>query len=96
MVEIRTVNVYPLIIAIRRYRLNPTVFFTIIQNFLSHRREEILNAQLAKYCGPYEVELKIEIRPILYQCIEELDLSDNVEDYFIKNSYLFIKDHVTQ
>lgn len=92
MSGVRTFNVYPLVLTARRYNLNTERFFSIIQNFLSHRREEILNAQLSKYCSPYEIEVKLEIRSILYNCISELDYSDNVEDFFIRKGYLFIKE----
>lgn len=91
-VELQQFNAHALTIAVNRYKLNPEIFFNIIQNFLSHRREEILNVQLSKYCSPYEIQLKAEILPILYQFISELDYSDNVSGYYFKHGYFYIKD----
>jgi hypothetical protein len=86
-------NIFPILQVAKRYQLDSERLFSILMNFLSHRREEILNAQLSKWFSPFDADIKRDLRPILYQLINELDYSDNVEDYFIKNSYFYIKDH---
>lgn len=93
MVKVLSFNIYPLLRIVKRYKLDQDLFFRIILNFLSHRREEILNAQLSKWFGEVDVSLKNEMRPIIYQLMSELDYSDNVEDYFILNGRFYIKDH---
>lgn len=86
-------NIYPLLKVVKRYDLDKTIFFKIVLNFLSHRREEILNEQLSKWFSPFDISLKLEMRSIINQLISELDYSDNVEDYFILNDHFYIKDH---
>lgn len=93
MARVLSFNIYPLLRIAKRYQLDQDIFFKIILNFLSHRREEILNVQLSKWFSPFDSSLKIEMRPIIYQLISELDYSDNVEGYFILNGRFYIKDH---
>lgn len=93
MVRMLSVNIYPLLRIVKRYDLDQDLFFRMILNFLSHRREEILNVQLSKWFSSFDVSLKNEMRPIIYQLLNELDYSDNVEDYFILNGRFYIKEH---
>lgn len=86
-------NIFPLLRTATRYNLDSEKLFSIVLNFLSHRREEILNAQLSKCFGIHDASIKRDIKPILYQLIDELEYSDNVEDYFIRNNTFYIKDH---
>lgn len=92
MSRISSVNIYPLLRVIKRYGLDKRTIFKIVLGFLSHRREEILNAQLSKCSSSFDISLKIELRPILYELISELDHSDNVKEYFILNGRFYIKD----
>ncbi|AEV89488.1 hypothetical protein OBP_051 [Pseudomonas phage OBP] len=91
--ELYSFNIFPLLRIIDRYKLDSTLFFKIILNFLSHRREEILNVELSKWFSPHDVRIKLEMKPILYQLMHELNHSDNVEDYFVLNKRFYIKDH---
>lgn len=93
MSRITSHGIYPLLRIVKRYELDKDVFLKLILDFLSHRREEILNAQLSKWFSPFDVSLKIEMRPIIYQLLSELDYSDNVERYFILNGRFYIKDN---
>lgn len=88
-----SVNIYPLLRIVKRYDLDQDLFFRIILNFLSHRREEILNIQLSKWFSSFEISLKSEMKPIIYELLSELDYSDNVEDYFILNGRFYIKEN---
>lgn len=88
-----SVNIYPLLRIVKRYNLDQDLFFRIILNFLSHRREEILNVQLSKWFSSFEISLKSEMKPIIYELLSELDYSDNVEDYFILNGRFYIKEN---
>lgn len=93
MSRVTSVNIYPLLRVIKRYGLDKRTVFKIVLDFLSHRREEILNVQLSKCSSSFDVSLKIELKPILYKLISELDYSDNVESYFIINGRFYIKDN---
>lgn len=93
MVRMLSVNIYPLLRIVKRYDLDQDLFFRIILNFLSHRREEILNVQLSKWFSSFEISLKSEMKPIIYELLSELDYSDNVEDYFILNGRFYIKEN---
>ncbi|UQT02618.1 hypothetical protein YUBABA_02160 [Serratia phage vB_SmaM-Yubaba] len=93
MVRMLSVNIYPLLRIVKRYNLDQDLFFRIILNFLSHRREEILNVQLSKWFSSFEISLKSEMKPIIYELLSELDYSDNVEDYFILNGRFYIKEN---
>lgn len=86
-------NIFPLLRIVDRYKLDSELFFKIIMNFLSHRREEILNAELSKWFTPYDVCIKLEMRSIIYELVSELNHSDNVEDFFVINKRFYIKDH---
>lgn len=90
--EIVSVDIFPLMNMIRRYQLDSDRVLEIVTGFLSHRREEILNAQLSKWFSPYDTRIKEIMKPILYQLICELNHSDNVESFFIKNNRFYIKD----
>lgn len=90
--NVYSVNINPLLNMIKRYQLDRERVFTIVLDFLSHRREEILNAQLSKWFSPYDARIKEIMKPILYQLISELNHSDNVEAFYIKNSYFYFKD----
>lgn len=85
-------NLAPLSQVAKRYKLNQERLFSIVLNFLSHRREEILNAELSRWFSPSDVCIKREIKPILYQLMNELNISDNVEKYYIRNQRFYIKD----
>lgn len=93
MARMLSVNIYPLLRIVKRYDLDQDLFFRIILNFLSHRREEILNIQLSKWFSSFDVSLKSEMKPIIYELLSELDYSDNVEDYFILNGRFYIKEN---
>lgn len=93
MVRLLSYDIYPLLRIVKRYQLDQDLFFKIILGFLSHRREEILNVQLSKWFSPFASSLKIELRPIIYQLLSELDYSDNVENFFILNNRFYIKDN---
>lgn len=85
-------NIFPLLRVIKRYNLDRDIFFDIIMGFLSHRREEILNLRLYQQYGYNGSRIKEEIRSIIYQLVDELNCTDNVEGYFIKKSQFYIKD----
>lgn len=91
--KISSFNIFPILRVAKRYQLDSERLFSIIMDFLSHRREEILNAQLSKWFSPFDVEIKRDLHAILYQLINELDYSDTVNNYFIKNSYFYIEEH---
>lgn len=95
-VKLYSYNIFPLLQISKRYQLDSEKLFSIVLNFLSHRREEILNAQLSKWFSPFDASIKKDLKPILYQLISELNHTDNVEDYFIKNSRFYIKDHINE
>lgn len=90
--EIYSCSILPLSQVAKRYKLDQERLFSIALNFLSHRREEILNAELSRWFGPSDVSIKREIKPILYQLMNELNISDNVEDYYFRNQRFYIKD----
>lgn len=90
--EIYSCSILPLSQVTKRYKLDQERLFSIVLNFLSHRREEILNAELSRWFGPSDASIKREIKPILYQLMNELDISDNVEDYYFRNQRFYIKD----
>lgn len=90
--KISSHGIFPILQVAKRYQLDSERLFSIIMDFLSHRREEILNAHLSKWFSPFDASIKSELKPILYQLINELDISDNVEDYFIVNERFYIKD----
>lgn len=85
-------NVFPLTQVSKRFQLDQEKLYSVITDFLSHRREEILNAQLYKWFSPFDVHIKLEIRPILYQLINELDISDNVGEFYFRNGYFYFKE----
>jgi hypothetical protein len=88
-----SVNIFPILQITKRYQLDSERLFPILLNFLSHRREEILNEQLFRVFNPFDIEIKRTLKPILYQLINELEVSNNVERYYIKNSTFFIEDN---
>lgn len=92
--KVYSFNVTPIIQVMKRYQLDSDKLSNIILNFLSHRREEILNEQLFRAFSPFEMEIKRTLKPILYQLINELDVSDNVSNYFIKNNVFYIEDYI--
>lgn len=92
MGKMYSVNVFPLSKIVKRYGLNQDTFFDIIFDFLSHRREEVLNLRLFQRYGSAGERIKEEIRPILYTLLDELKRSDNVEGYFITNHQFYVKD----
>lgn len=92
MAKMYSVNVFPLSIVIKRFNLDRDTFFDIIFDFLSHQREEVLNLRLFQRYGYRGDRIKEEIRPILYEMLNELKRSDNVEGYFITKNQFYVKD----
>lgn len=92
MAKMYSVNIFPLSIVIKRFNLDRDTFFDIILDFLSHQREEVLNLRLFQRYGFTGDRIKEEIRPILYEMLNELKRSDNVEGYFITKNQFYVKD----
>lgn len=92
MAKMYSINIFPLSRIIKRYELNKDTFFDIIFDFLSHQREEVLNLRLFQRYGLLGERIKEEIRPILYEMLNELKRSDNVEGYFITKHQFYVKD----
>lgn len=91
--RMHTCNLYSLVRICRRYQLDSEKLYTIILDFLSHRREEILNAQLSRWFSPFDAaNIKTELHPILYELMSAIDHTDNVQGLFIKNNRLYIKE----
>lgn len=90
--KLHTCNIYPILQVAKRYNLDTEKLFTVILDFLSHRREEILNVQLSRWFSPFDVSIKRELKPILYELISELNYTDNVTDFYIKYNRFYIKD----
>ena len=87
-------NLYPLVRVSKRYQLDSEKLFNIILDFLSHRRGEILNAQLSRWFNPFDAaNIKSELQPIIYELMSVLDHTDNVQGFFIQNNQLYIKDY---
>lgn len=91
--KLHTCNIFPLLQISKRYQIDPEKLFKIVLDFLSHRREEILNAQLSRWFNPFDASIKKELRPILYELISELNNTDNVDGFYFKNNRFYIKDH---
>lgn len=94
--RLHTCNIFPILQIAKRYGLDTEKLFTVILDFLSHRREEILNAQLSRWFSPFDVSIKRELKPTLYELISELNYTDNVKDFYIKNNRFYIKDHTDE
>ncbi|QZA70540.1 hypothetical protein AH04_57 [Erwinia phage AH04] len=94
--KLHSCNIFPILRVATRYQLDSEKLFSIILDFLSHRREEILNTQLSRWFNPFDVDIKRELKPILYELISELNYTDNVDNFFIKNNRFYIKDHVNE
>lgn len=94
--KLHTCNIFPILQIAKRYGLDTEKLFKVILDFLSHRREEILNAQLSRWFSPFDASIKRELRPILYELISELNYTDNVESFYIKNNRFYIKDQVDE
>jgi hypothetical protein len=92
--KLHSCNIVPILRVATRYQLDSEKLFTIILDFLSHRREEILNAQLSRWFSPFDGDIKRELKPILYELISELNYTDNLDGYYIKNNRFYIKDQV--
>lgn len=85
-------NIAPLVRIPTSFNLDKNLFFKIVLDFLSHRREEILNAQLSKYFSPYDSLIKSKIISLLYRLIEELDRSEGETSFTIKNNIFYIEE----
>lgn len=90
--KLHSCNIFPILRVATRYQLDSEKLFSVILDFLSHRREEILNTQLSRWFSPFDGDIKRELKPILYVLISELNYTDNVESFYIKNNRFYIKD----
>lgn len=90
--KLHSCNIFPILQVAKRYDIDTEKLFTVILDFLSHRREEILNMQLSRWFSPFDVSIKRELKPIIYELISELNYTDNVESFYIKHNRFYIKD----
>lgn len=93
MMRIYSVSLPELTNLCKRYSLDKEKVYKLIMDFLSHRREEILNIKLDMYFSDRQLDVKKELKPILYKLINELDISGNVCEVSIVKSIFYFKDN---
>lgn len=90
--QIFSVNITPLFLTSKKYGISVSTLTTLSLEFLSHRREELLNVGLSHYFDRHDIEIKNEIKTLLYEIIETINSLDGNIIFYIKGSYLYIKE----